>query len=205
MTRYVRISTPSRSASAPRLGVRPHVEADDHRVRRGGEHDVVLGDSARGRVDDGHAHLCVLDLLELGERGLDRAGDVGLEDDVEVLNAFLHALEEDVERDRLRALGELLPAQALAAGLRVLARLALVLDDARVLAGGRRLVEADDLDRIARPGVLELLAVEVVERAHAPPGVARDDRVADVERAAVDEHRRHRPAPDVEPRLDDRP
>ena len=56
----------------PRLGVRPHVEADDHRVRRGGEHDVVLGDAADAGVDDVHAHLRVLDLLELGDGGLDR-------------------------------------------------------------------------------------------------------------------------------------
>ena len=34
--------------------------------------------------------------------------------------------------------------------LREMAGLALVLDDARVLAGGRRLVEAEDLDRRAR-------------------------------------------------------
>jgi hypothetical protein len=64
----------------------------------------------------------MLDLLELGERGFDRTRDVGLEDDVEVLDALLHALEEDVERDGLRALRELLSTQALAAGLRVLAR-----------------------------------------------------------------------------------
>ena len=52
----------------------------------------------------------VHDLAWLRARGLDRARHIGLEDDVEVLNAFLHALEEDVERDRLRALGKLLPA-----------------------------------------------------------------------------------------------
>ena len=145
-----------------------------------------------------HAHLGVLDLLELGQRGLDRSGHVRLEHDVEVLDAFLDALEEHVERDRLRALRKLLSAKALAARLCVLARLALVLDHAGVLAGRRRLVEADDLDRIARAGVLELLAVEVVESAHASPGVAGHDGVADVQRAALDEHRRHGPAADVQ-------
>ena len=53
-----------------------------------------------------------------------------------------------------------------AAPLREVARLALVLDDARELAGGRRLVEAEDLDRVARPRLLDLLAAVVVERAH---------------------------------------
>ena len=79
----------------------------------------------------------------------------------------------------------------------LLAGLAFVLDDAGVLAGGRRLVEADDLDGVARPRRLELLAVEVVERAHASPRVTGDDRVADVERAPVDEHRGDGPTADV--------
>ena len=89
--------------------------------------------------------------------------------------------------------------------LRALARLALVLDDAAELAGGRRVVEAEDLDGLARPRLLDLLAAEVVERADPAPGVAGDDRVADLERAALDEHRRNRAAADVEPGLDDRP
>src|SRR5207248_3288489 len=85
------------------------------------------------------------------------------------------------------------------------ARDALAVDDAPVLACLRRLVEAEHLDRVARPGLLHLVAAIVVERAHLAPRVAGHDRVADAERAAVDEHRRDRPAPDVEARLDDRP
>ena len=91
------------------------------------------------------------------------------------------------------------------AGSRGARACALVLDHAGELAGGRRLVEAEDLDRIARPRLLQLLAAVVVERAHLAPGVAGDDRVADAQRAAVDEHRRDRAAADVEARLDDRP
>ena len=55
------------------------------------------------------------------------------------------------------------------------------------------------------PRVAQLVALVVVERAHLAPGVAGDDRVADLERAALHEHRRDRAAADVEPRLDDRP
>ena len=54
------------------------------------------------------------------------------------------------------------------------------------------------------PRLLDPLAAIVVERAHAAPGVAGDDRVADLQRAALDEHRRDRAAADVEARLDDR-
>src|SRR3954452_18791317 len=165
----------------PRLRVRPHVEADHHRVRGRGEHDVVLRDPADALVDHAHAYLRVLDLRELGDRRLDGADHAALEDEVEILDgALLHPLEQRFERDAAAALGELLPAQALGAGLRVMARVALVLDHARDLAGGRRMVEAEDLHRVARLRVLQLLASEVVERAYLPPGVACHDRVADV-------------------------
>ena len=55
------------------------------------------------------------------------------------------------------------------------------------------------------PALLDLLAAVVVERLHAAGRIARDDGVADAQRAAVDEHRGDGAAPDVEPRLDDRP
>ena len=56
-----------------RLGRRPHVEADHHRVRGGGEVDVVLGDAADAGVDHVDAHLGVLDLRQLADDRLDRA------------------------------------------------------------------------------------------------------------------------------------
>ena len=190
------------------LAARPHVEAEHHRVRRRREVDVVLGDPADARMDDVDADLRVLDLAELAEERLDGALDVALEDDVQVLDAAgLHLLEQRLQRHAagLRALRELLAAEALGALLGDVLRLALVLDDARELTGGRRAVEAEDLDRLARPGLLHLLAAIVVERADLAGGVPGDDRVADAERPALDEHRRHGSAADVEARLDDRP
>src|SRR5512146_1512576 len=190
-----------------RLGVRAHVEADDERVGRGGEVDVVLRDPADAGVDDVDAHLGVLDLRQLGDGGLDRALHVALEDEVELLDrARLHLGEQALEGDAAARLGrELLAAQTLRARVRDLARVPLVLDDAGELARRRRLVEADDLDRVARLGLLDLLPAVVVERAHAAPRVAGDDRVADAQRAAVDEDRRDGAAADVEARLDHGP
>src|SRR5919204_532882 len=78
-----------------------------------------------------------------------------------------------------------------------MARLAVVLDDAGLLAGRRRLVEAQDLDRRAGLRLLHLLAAIVVQRAHAAPGVAGDDRVA-AERLRDGHH-----LPDVHHDLDD--
>ncbi len=189
------MSTPSRSASCARVGARADVEADDERVGGRREVHVVLGDPTDAGVDDVHAHLGVLDLLELAEERLDRALHVALQDDVEVLHlAGLQIVVERLERDApARTLRELLAAKPLRAHVREVLRLALVLDDADELAGGRRMVEAEDLDGLARPGLPHLLAAVVVERAHLAGCVPGDGSVADAQRSAVHEHRR-RPA-----------
>src|SRR5262249_28614505 len=101
-------------------------------------------------------------------------------------------------------LRELLAAEPLGALVREVTRRALVLDDAAELARGRRLVEAEDLDRVARTGILQLLALVVVERADFPPRIAGDDRVAATQRSALPGHRRGRTAADVKTGLDDR-
>ncbi len=190
-----------------RLGARPHVEADHERVRGRREVDVVLGDPADAGVDDVDPNLRMVDLAELAEQRLDRSLHVALEDDVEILDdTLLHLREQALERDAaLGALGELLAAKALGPLLREILRLPLVLDDPRELARGRRPVEAEDLDGVARTRLLHLLARVVVERPHLAGCVARDDRVADTQRAAVHEHRRDRPTTDVEAGFDDRP
>ena len=141
------------------------------------------------------------------DRCLDGAAHVALEDEVQVLDAAgLQVVEQVLERrPAARALRELLAPQPLLAQVREMLGLALVLDHAAELAGGRRLVEAEDLDRVARPRLLQLLAAVVVERAHLARGVARPRSRRRPERAAMDEHRRHRAAADVEARLDDRP
>src|SRR3990172_4264596 len=130
-----------------RLGVGTNVEAGDDRVRGRRQHDVRLRDRADPRVDDVDLHLRVSDLPELAQHGLDRALNVGLDDDVELLDAaLLQPREEFLQGDALlRAAGELLGAPTLSAQTREVAGLALVLDDAPVLTGPGRLVEAEDL------------------------------------------------------------
>ena len=140
----------------PRLRVRTHVEADHDRVRGGREHDVALGDRPDARVDDVDAHLGVADLRELARDRLDRALHVGLDDEVEVLDdALADPREQLLERGAAPApAGELLRAQPLATQAREVPGLAVVLDDARVLAGLRRLVEAEHLDGVPGPASL---------------------------------------------------
>jgi len=95
-------------------------------------------------MDDVDAHLGVVDLGQLADGRLDGTDDVALEHEVEILRHACLQLGEDVlEPGAPRRLlgGELLAPETLAAGLCGLACSALVLDDARVLAGRRRLVD----------------------------------------------------------------
>ncbi len=144
---------------------------------------------------------------QLRDDRLDRPDDVAAHDEVEIGDlAGLQRVVEPFERDAAGRPNrrELLAAKPLAAAVRDVARLAVVRDDARELAARRRLVEAEDLDRVAGRSALAALALVVEQRLHAAVRVAGDDRVADLERAALHEHRRDRAAADVEARLDDR-
>ena len=75
--------------------------------------------------------------------------------------------------------------------------------DGEAVAGLRRALQAEDLDRRRRAGFLELLAAIVDEGAHAAPLVAGDDDVADHQRAGLDQHGGDRAAALVELGLDD--
>ena len=82
------------------------------------------------------------------------------------------------------------------------AGLRLVLDDLERVAGLRQILEARDLDGRGRAGLVDLLAAVVVHRAHAAEDRAREEDVADLERAGLDEHRRDVAAARVAPRLE---
>ena len=75
-------------------------------------------------------------------------------------------------------------------------------DDEQVVAGTGHRGETDDLDRTRRQCRRDVLAVLVDHAAHASVRVARDDRVADPQRSALDEHGRHGATTTVEVRLD---
>ncbi len=70
------------------------------------------------------------------------------------------------------------------------------------VAGAGNGGQAEHQDRTGRTSCRNLLTVLVEHRPHPPVGVAGDDRVADVQRAPVHQHRRHRAAATVEVCLD---
>src|SRR2546423_5353025 len=99
----------------------------------------------------------MLDLCQLRDGRLDGADDVALEDEVEVAHrAGLQLLEQPLDRHAARRLCELLTAQPLAARIGDVSCAPFVLDDTAKLARGRRMVEAEDLDRVPRSGLLHL-------------------------------------------------
>src|SRR3954471_15978448 len=188
-----------------RVADRANVEAEDHRVGRGGEHDVGLADAADAAAHDVDLDLALRQAGDLVLEGLERAGDVRLEHEVEILDgALLDAAEDLVEGDLAPgAAGLRLVAQPDGALVGLLAGGAVVLDHAERVAGVGDAIEAQDLDRLAGHGLLKALAPIVLHRADAAPVGAGDDRVADLERAALDQHGHDRAAAGVELGLDD--
>ena len=185
-----------------RRSVGTDVEADDDGVRGGGEHNVALVDRADRAVNDAHADFVVGDLFKRRLDRFDRAHDVRLDDEVEVLHlARLDLAEEIFERD-LRDGGVGLALFLFLALLHKLAGKALVGDGVEVRAGLGHFAKTRDLHRHAGAGGRELLTLVAHHRAHAADGRAGDDDVALMERTVLDEERCDGAAALVEARLD---
>ena len=203
----MRTSTPSRSAARFGRRERSHVEADDDRVGGRGEHHVGLVDAARLRVDDVDRDLFLRDFRDLVLERLQGAGDIGLEDDVELLDVALLDAREDLLEADLAGLtaGQGLGLEPVGPFLRELAGVAVVLDGLDELAGVGDAVEAEHLDRHPGPGALDPVADEVVHRPHPTPLGTGDERVADLEGPALDQDADDGAAAGVELGLDHGP
>src|SRR4051812_15662748 len=172
-----------------RVEQRPHVEADDDRVGGRGEHHVGLVDAARLRMDDVDRNPFLWHFRELVLERLQGAGDVGLEDDVELLDLALLGPGEDLVEADLASLtaGQRLGFESVSALPRHLAGLAVALDRLHELAGVGDAVEAEHLDRHSRDRLGDRFAGEVLHRPHSAPLRPGDQRIADVEGSALDQ------------------
>ena len=185
------------------------VEADHHRARSLGQRDVGFGDRTDAGREHASAHLVVADLLQRADDGLHRALHVALDDERELLaaGAFLelaHHLGERAAGARAGATrGQTIALLALAV-VGDLAGAGFRLDDRDAVAGFRRAVEAEHLDRQRRRRFLDLSPGIGDQRADAAPFGAGDDDVAGAQGAALDEHGRDRAAAAVELGLDHR-
>ena len=135
---------------------------------------------------------------------LDRALHVGLEDDLDLLDvARLDLVEDVLERDAVGRAGELLLAALVVPVLDERLGGLLVVDDVEELARVGDAVEAEDLDGRRRAGLGDGLALVAQHGADLARVLARDEQVAELERALLDEDRRDRAARAIEARLDD--
>src|SRR6202167_758728 len=183
---------------------RPDVEADDHRVRGDGQVHVVLRDRADAAAD--HPQADLLAHVELEQRvleGLHRTGHVALDDQQQFLaRAGLERRIQVLERDPAATLGELGDALARLPALGDLPGHPVIGDDEEVVA---RVGHGGQAEHLHRPGWRCLGDRIVVLVQHGPDPAERlaaDDRVADVQRAALHKHRGHRAAALVQVRLD---
>ena len=136
---------------------------------------------------------------------LGRALHVGLDDHRQFLGrAFADALHHLLERTASTSgARQLVLAVATGTEVRDLARARFALDDVEFVAGLRRAVEAQYLDRESRQRLLHRVAAIVHQTAHAAPYGAGHQHVADLQRATLHQHGGHRAAARIELGFDD--
>src|SRR5512132_2810070 len=187
------------------LHVWTDVEPDDDRPRGQRQVDVALGDRAGGAPDHVDPHLVLRQLGERVDERPDRALHVRLHDQVQLGGLVALGPRHQLLQGRRARRDHFGGADLRLALLHDVACRALVLDLADVVARVRGRRPAEDLHRLAGPGLLHCLPVLVEHRADLRPRGAGHDRVADVERAALDEHARDRSTALVQVRLEHDP
>ena len=152
------------------------------------------------RVD---TDLGLIHLVERVLKGLDGTLDVGLDDQVELLNLGVgDGLEEVLERDVLHAallLNTCLERTLIGQS----ASLALVLEHAELVAGVGHGLQTQDLDGVGGAGVGDGVALWIEHGTNAAVGKAGDQRIAHVQGTACHENRGNRTAALVELSLED--
>src|SRR5580658_2031915 len=183
---------------------RPDVEADNHRVRGNRQVDVVLSDRANATADDPEYDVLTdVYLQQCVFQCLNRPGHVALDDEQQFLaGARLKCRFQVFKRDPRPALREL---RGPFPGLTPLGDLPghpVVGNGEEAVARIRHGGQAEHLDRAARRRFRYLITVLVQHRPNPAVSLATDDRVADLQRPALHEHRAHRAAPLVQVSLD---
>ncbi|CAB4928726.1 unannotated protein [freshwater metagenome] len=186
------------------LALGPDVEPDDDRLRCAGQGHVVLRDRADASVNDTEVHLLAdIDLQQRILECLDGTRNVALDDEGELGDlALFDRLEEVLERALHAVLREERVALSCLTCLGNLTGDAILGNDEEAIAGTRHRRKTEYLDGERRTGDLDGVAVVVEHCPDSAVGIARDDRIAGAQGAALDEDGRHRAAAAVEMSLD---
>src|SRR4029453_11698019 len=171
-----------------RIAIGPDIEADDDRVRCGGKQHVGLVDRADTRADDADLHLLVRQLRQRVREHFRGALHVRLDDDRQLLDAtFGNLFLERFEREASAARTECAFLRLRLAEGRNLPRLCRVGHGLERIAWLRKARQPEDFDRGRRRRQLHRPSTIVDERAHASDDRARDEVVADAQRAVLHE------------------
>ena len=193
-----RISTFSCSASVAGVSFGTDVEPDDDGVGSGSQQHVALVDGADGAAQHADADLVVGKLLHHVGQHFGRSADVGLQDDVELLDlAFLQLLVELFQR------------HAAALGHGDVARLGFAIDDDLFGLGGigdhlehiadlGQRIQTQHFHRHGGFGFADGSAAIVEHGADFAEHRAADEIVADAQRTVAHQHGGHRSAPAIE-------
>ena len=170
------------------------------------EQNVALGDRADAAVDHFDLHFAGRQTDECVGECFRRTALVRLDDDVQRVRDARRGLRHEVlERDATaRSATTARFAIETFAALRDITRGRRIFDDEQLIAGHRHALESEDLHRNRRTCRLHRLAALVEQRANAAGVHAADEVVADLERAALHEHRGDRTLARVQLRFDDR-
>ena len=180
------------------LALGAHVEADDDGVGGGGQQHVALGDGADAGVDDLDAHLLGGHADQRIGQHFDRAGDVALDDEGQVLDAGgANLLGQAFERDA-GALGELRVALLHLAVLGDALGLVAIGNDEEGVAGVGHGFEAEDFDRGGGAGFFEGASAVVEHGADLAEGVADDVAVVEAQGSVLNEDGGHSAAAAIE-------
>src|SRR5690606_5753410 len=182
--------------------VGPDIEADHHGARGDRQVDVAFGNAAHGRMHDLHPDLVGGQLEQRLHQGFLGPLDIGLDDQRQRAHAFAQVVEHGFQLGSLLA-GELDVAELALAEQRDLACLAFVVQDQDLVAGGRNLGQALDLDRGRGAGFGGRLAGVVQHGTHPAVGHARQHGIAAMQGAALDQDGGHGTAALVQPGRDD--
>ena len=171
------------------------VEADDDGVGSVGQVHVGLADAADRGLQHFDFDFGMIELAEFFQDGFDRAAHVGAQNDVERLHfGGAQAIEQVFQGDVDRTAG----AERGQAGLIVqlaadFAGVADIFQHVELVAGGRGLIEAGDVDRHRGAGFVEFLRglERIVDGFDVAAGDAADDGIADAQRAALHEQFGH--------------
>ena len=171
---------------------------------RHGQLHVALVDRAHAAVDDADLHLVGVLTADGFHQRFDRALHVALDDQIDRLDvAGLHRLEQVVERDLALRAQRLLARQS-GTFLGNRASAIDIVEHVKLVARGWKHIKTADDDRHRRRRRLDHLAVVIQQASQPAVACTGQQHIADIQRAILNQHGRHRAETLVDAAFDNR-